>query len=411
MKIAFVSKECPPSPRSSGIGAYVWETGRALANLGHTVTIVAASDDRQRSTSTPAPQLTVIRLPDDEIDVGKRNIVARTLRPPVEKGLAYRSRVAACLADLANQGRADIVEFPGFRGESYVWLDRPCRLPMVVRMHGFTAGIDTDWKKHASATGRWLNQCELREVLTADAVTAVSENQAALVRARFGAARARVVHNSIDTTWWHELSLRAQQEFDIADILFAGGLVAKKGIFVLLKAAARLRENGWRGRLVLAGRAYRDFERFTRLRAAFGLKFPSWVVPLGTCPRERLAGFYRDVGVCCFPSLTDPFPYTCLEAMACGGVVVGSAETGMAEMLTEKSGFIVPPGDVGGLSTALASALTLSAIKRADMKEAARQRIRECFDHRVIIPKLVSIYRETIESSNTQPSLLIETAR
>jgi glycosyltransferase involved in cell wall biosynthesis len=382
----------------------VWETGRALANIGHTVTVIAASDDGHQSTSTPSRGFTVIRLPDDEINVGERNIFARTLRPPLEQGTAYRSRVAECLADLADRDGVDIVEFPGFRGESVVWLDRPSRLPMVVRMHGFAAGIDTEWKKRASATGRWLDRCELREVLAADVITAVSENQAAPVRARFGAARVRVLHNSIDTTLWHDLSVRAQQEFDVTDILFAGGLVAKKGIFVLLKAAARLRENGWQGRLVLAGTAYRDFDRFIRRRAALGMKLPPWVVLLGKCPRERLAGFYRDVGVCCFPSLTDPFPYTCVEAMACGGIVVGSAQTGMAEMLTDQSGFLVPPGDISSLATALASALALGPAERAQMKEAAQQRIRECFDHQVIIPKLVNLYRETIESSHTLSS-------
>ena len=278
MNILFVSKECPPSPRSSGIGTYVWETGRALASIGHDVTIVAASDDGQMCSSRPFPKLTVIRLPDDEIGVDRRNIVARTLHAPVEQGIGYRRRIAECIADLADHHRADVVEFPGFRGESFVWLDRNSRLPMVVRMHGFTAGIDAVWKAHVSATGRCQIRWELREVLAADVITAVSENQASPVRARFGTSRVRVLHNSIDTNWWHELSVQAQKEFSVADILFAGGLLSKKGIFILLKAASRLRKNGWRGRLVLAGRSYREFERFRQLRRAVGLDMPSWVV-------------------------------------------------------------------------------------------------------------------------------------
>lgn len=406
MKIVFVSKECPPSPRSSGIGTYVWETGRALASIGHDVTIVAAADDGQMSSTAPNPGLTVIRLPDDEIGVDQRNIVARTLRAPVVQGLAYRKRVAECITDLVHRNRADIVEFPGFRGESFAWLDGYPRLPMVVRMHGFTAGINAVWKEHVSATGRCQNRWELREVLAAEVVTAVSENQASPARTRFGEERVRVVHNSIDTGRWHELSVHAEKEFNASDILFAGGLLSKKGIFVLLKAAGQLRKSGWRGRLVLAGRAYREFQRFTRIRRAVGLKLPPWVVLLGICPRERLAGFYRDAGVCCFPSLVDPFPYTCLEAMTCGGIVVGSAGTGMAEMLNDKSGFVVSPGDVSSLTAAISSALSLSASERAQMKEAAQQRIRECFDHRIIIPKLVGVYTEAIESFDAARCLL-----
>ena len=87
--------------------------------------------------------------------------------------------------------------------------------------------------------------------------------------------------------------------------------------------------------------------------------------------------------------------------MTCGGIVVGSSETGMAEMLNENSGFVVSPGDVSSLEDALASALSLSAKERAQMRDAAQQRIRECFDHRVIIPKLMSVYSEAIDFSKT----------
>jgi glycosyltransferase involved in cell wall biosynthesis len=369
------------------------------------VVIIAASDDGQMSSSTPFPKLTVIRLPDDEIGVNNRNIVARTLHAPVEQGIAYRRRIAECIADLTDHHRADILEFPGFRGESFIWLAGQHRLPMVVRMHGLTAGIDADWKEHVSATGRCQLRWERREVLAADMITVVSDNQASPVRVRFPSDHIRIVHNSIDTNWWHELSERAPKEVNAVDIVFVGSLVSNKGVFVLLRAAKLLRRRGWRGRLFLAGKAFPEFERLIRLRAAVGLKLPDWVVRLGVCPRERLAGFYRDAGVCCLPSLVDAFPYSCLEAMACGGIVVGSASTGMAEMITDISGFLVPPADDSKLAAALASALSLSVKERAQLREAAKQRIRECFDHRIIIPTLTSVYSEAIESFNTRFAL------
>jgi hypothetical protein len=146
MNIVFVSKECPPSLRSCGIGTYVWETGRALAHIGHNVTVIAASDDGQPKSSMPAPRMTVVRLPDDELVVEKRHIFARTLCAPLDRGIAYRRRVAECTATVIDNHRADVIEFPGFRGESVMWLAGQRRLPMMVRMHGFTAGIDAVWK-------------------------------------------------------------------------------------------------------------------------------------------------------------------------------------------------------------------------------------------------------------------------
>jgi glycosyltransferase involved in cell wall biosynthesis len=394
MNIVFVSKECPPSPRSYGIGTYVWETAGALAHNGHNVTIIAASDDGSSTSSIPSPRITVIRLPDDELIAEKRNIVSRTLCAPIDQGIAYRRRVAECIATIIDERHADIIEFPGFRGESAMWLEGRRLIPMVVRMHG----IDEAWKDRVSATRRLKLEWERKEFKAADIITVVSEHSAPAVRARFGGDRVQVVHNSIDSSHWRKLSAVAPQGIEPNDILFVGSLMRKKGIFILLRAARLMRENGWRGRLVLVGRTSAEFERFIRLRAFLGWKLPDWVVHLGMVQRERLAGLYRDAGVCCFPSLIEPFGYTCLEAMACGGVVIGSLKTGMAEILTEVSGYLVPPGDHFALVRALTSALSMSVEERRLMKEAAQQRIRDRFDHGVIIPELLSVYEIAISS-------------
>jgi glycosyltransferase involved in cell wall biosynthesis len=405
MNIVFVSKECPPSPRSSGIGTYVWETGRALARFGHNVTIIAASDDDKLASSVPSPRLTLIRLPDDELSVEKRGIVARVFSAPFDAGIAYRRRVAECIATVIDEHHPDIIEFPGYRGESVMWLAGQRSLPMVVKMHGYTAGIDAVWKDHVSATMRLLGKWERQELNAADVITVASENQARLVRPRFGADRVQVLRYSIDSDHWKKLSVDAPHEICRNDILFVGTLQRKKGIFVLLRAANLLRQQGWRGRLILAGRPCRDFERFMRLRTALGNKLPDWVVRLGVCRRERLAGLYRDAGVCCFPSLLEPFGFTCLEAMACGGLVVGSLGTGMTEVLTETSGLLVPPGDVSRLVVALKAALSMSAQERGQIKEAAQQRTRDCFDNRIVIPKLLNLYDEVINSYEARKQL------
>jgi glycosyltransferase involved in cell wall biosynthesis len=398
MNIVFVSKECPPSPRSSGIGTYIWETGRALAQIGHNVTIIAASDDYALTSLVPFPRLTVIRLPDDELSAQKRGTVGRIFSAPLDLGIAYRKRVSECIARLLDSQQPDLIEFPGYRGESVIWLEGERAFPMVVKMHGFTAGINGLWKDHISATMRLQVRWECQEMKAADVITVASENQAELVRPRFGADRVQVLRYSIDSDYWKGLSSEAPQSIGSEDILFVGTLQRKKGLFVLLRAAKLLRETGWRGRLVLAGRSCHEFERFLRLRAAFGIKLPDWVIHLGICDRERLAGLYRDAGVCCFPSLLEPFGFTCLEGMACGGLVVGSLGTGMAEILTEASGFLARPGHTHELVSALASALSMGPGERRQVQEAAQQRVRDRFDNSIVIPELVRFYDETINS-------------
>ena len=95
-----------------------------------------------------------------------------------------------------------------------MWLEGRRLLPMVVRMHGFTAGIDSVWKDHVSATRRLKLNWERKEFKAADVITVVSEHLAPAVRARFGTDRVQVVHNSIDLDHWRKLSVEAPQGVD-----------------------------------------------------------------------------------------------------------------------------------------------------------------------------------------------------
>jgi glycosyltransferase involved in cell wall biosynthesis len=392
MNVLFVSKECPPSLRSSGIGTYVWETSNALVRAGHRATIVAASDDGLFSEVSPNPRLTIFRLPDDEIDVEKRSIAARALIPARKEGLAYRRRILAILDDLQGVQKPDVIEFCGFRGESAVWLAKGKRMPMVVKMHGVTGGTSAGWKNRLLPPRRLQTKWERQEVAAADLVMAVSRHEASLVKARFFRDQVHVVYNCIDSNRWGRLSAQAPQRLEPTDILFAGSLLKNKGICVLLSAAGKLRETGWRGRLVLAGKSTNEFERFVRIRSALGFKLPNWVRHLGVCAREHLAGLYRDAGACCFPSFAEAFSYTCLEAMASGAIVIGSRGTGMAELLREDCGYLCNPGDAVGLAAALDSALKLTAESSAHIRNCARERARKHFSHCAIIPELVKIY-------------------
>jgi glycosyltransferase involved in cell wall biosynthesis len=70
----------------------------------------------------------------------------------------------------------------------------------------------------------------------------------------------------------------------------------------------------------------------------------------------------------------------------------------MTEILTGNSGFLVPPGDVSKLVGLLSRALSTSAAEQRQMREAAQQRAHDRFNKSVVIPELLDVYRETIDS-------------
>jgi glycosyltransferase involved in cell wall biosynthesis len=88
----------------------------------------------------------------------------------------------------------------------------------------------------------------------------------------------------------------------------------------------------------------------------------------------ELLDLYQQADVFVFPSLGDAVPWVVLEAMATGTAVVGTAVGGMAEMITEKSGIVVPPQDPRQLCAAI-SELVRNPARRMEMGVAGRQQV------------------------------------
>ena len=406
MKIAFVSKEYPPSPRSYGIGTYVFETSNALSRAGHQVTVIAASDDAVSSQDRIEGCVRVIRIPDVEKNVpgplswkalrnSRRLGIAysvRAFQKARKLGIAYRAGVARQVETLLDESCADIVEFAGYRGESLVWAKMPRRIPMIVRVHGRTAWTNRSWASFFIPRQRLVNQWETRELLAADRLSSVAAHLVPTLTRRVGASRVHTIHNGIDTTSW---SMRRAHSESLTnnDILYVGSHVKMKGVFLLIEAAEDLRRAGWTGRLVLVGRQGDDYARYVR---RFGNSLPEWMCVLGHYPRERLAGLYATAGVCCLPSYYEGFNYTGLEALASGAILVGSS-AGNEELIGADAGYAVPTGDRTALAAALRTALSLDEATRQARSRLAMQSVHDRFEIEPIAEQTAAWYSTVID--------------
>ena len=114
MKIGFVTRELPPSRRVGGIGNYVWDTARYIADLGHQVVIIAASDNVAHNSDTVVEGVRVIRLSGADFYLGNGNRLVVALRSHVRRlfcYVQYRRMVADCLNKQILDGGVEIVEF------------------------------------------------------------------------------------------------------------------------------------------------------------------------------------------------------------------------------------------------------------------------------------------------------------
>jgi glycosyltransferase involved in cell wall biosynthesis len=124
-------------------------------------------------------------------------------------------------------------------------------------------------------------------------------------------------------------------------ILFAGRLSIEKGVEHLLAAMALVES----ATLTLAGGG--PLESQLRAHASERIRF------LGAIPRRELGALYREHDVACLPSLSDTFPLSAIEALACGVPVI--ATTIIREIVQpEMNGLQVPPADARALADAIA---------------------------------------------------------
>ena len=237
------------------------------------------------------------------------------------------------------------------------------KIPVV---RGFTA---EDWKVRLYEV---IDRIFLRR---AQQVIAVSEaTRDMLVREGLRAERIEVLQNAVDCEREVEaLDLRA--EFDLPEdavvAVAAGRLSPEKSHRHLVEAAAQLDP---RVQVLIFGSGREE----TALR--------NQIDELGLADRVHLAGFRKDVLRCLAgadlvvnPSLTEGLPNVVLEAMAVRTAVVATDVGGVSELvLPQRTGWLVPAGDVTSLAAAMSEAVSDAELRRA-MAQAGREHVERTF--------------------------------
>jgi UDP-glucose:(heptosyl)LPS alpha-1,3-glucosyltransferase len=177
--------------------------------------------------------------------------------------------------------------------------------------------------------------------------------------------RVEVLHNGVDldrfapgTKESRAAWLRAAGIPDGFTVLFAGSGFRRKGLRTAIDAVALVPE----ARLVVCGKDAPGPWRGHAERRGAG----SRVHFLGQ--RADIAAAYAAADALVLPSLYDPFPNVCLEALACGTPIVVSAVCGPSEILREGAdGFIAdgPDAIAGALRRIRAGGDAMRAAARA----------------------------------------------
>lgn len=171
---------------------------------------------------------------------------------------------------------------------------------------------------------------------------------------------------------------------------FAGRMVERKGVHVLLQAMKLVRERVPDARLVAAGGGP-DLSKFARLASELGLD--DAVELTGHLPPGELERRMSSVWITAVPSLVhEAFSNTALESMMRGTAVIAVNAGGFPEMIEPGvSGALVPRGDVKVLADSLVSCLADRDMCEA-MGASARLRAIADFSDDAMVERFLHLY-------------------
>ena len=253
--------------------------------------------------------------------------------------------------------------------------------PVVMHVHGarfdeFLDGLSAP----AAALARWLSR-------RASVVVVLSPAWQERLALRWPGVRLMVLANGVSMpAVAHAVACPEKPRF-----VFLGNLGRRKGVHLLLEAAALAREP-WV--VVLAGGEEEPgFMQWTRdeiTRQSLGHRLEVLGPVVGNAKIDLLAGAQGFV----LPSLAEGLPMALLEAMDMGLPVVVSAVGAMPEVVRHGlEGHVVPADDAAALAAAL-DAMARSPEQRQRQGAAAAERCRSLYGIERMVESVLGIYAE-----------------
>jgi glycosyltransferase involved in cell wall biosynthesis len=349
MKLALDVSAVPP--RLAGAGRYIGELARRVPATGVETTLVTRRDDTLRWHDwSPSTHIASI-VPN-----------ARPTRLLYEAWVAGRSSTARSV---------DVWHSPHYT------MPRHSSTPTVVTIHDLTFLTNPEW--HERSKVPFFRRAIAYAATHADVLVTISEftarqldeqvpEHAPVVVATLGVDLERFsADSSGDAELLRAHGLAAERPY----IFFLGTFEPRKGIDVLLDAFEEIARRDDDVELWLAGQPGWGVKEIEARITAHGAR--SRIRRLGFVDEAVLPALMRQSRAVTYPSRGEGFGLPVLEALACGAIVVTSADTVMSE-IAGGAALLASAGDALQLAEVLATALDMSDDERARWARRARER-------------------------------------
>lgn len=406
MNFCFVSREFKGSKRAGGIATYVYLTAKLLVSKGHNVHVITARESFNQKKNAKLDGINIVRL--SKVDYywhsNKYIRYALTKMRTLLFYNSYRKNIIRTLLQIHKDTPIDLVEFSEFGNEGKYINRLKNKIPSVVRLHGPSY--------HNRSTNELsLNKTHLiNELDTVFDFTAISycSNAIKMLLKKYDRYNCKilsfegvqcVIHNFFEFV---DLKFKTFSHENF--IFFAGTLAIDKGVVELVEACKEINSEGKSINLILAGKLG-DLGANYQYISQKDSEYNSWLEVLGPIDRNELFSYYKQSCLNVFPSHWDNMPLTCIESMGVGGLVLGSKNGGMSEIITDSiDGFLVEPKSVQKLKHKILEILELDEVTKSKIKSKATMKIQTNFSSEYFYQNLISFYDKVIVNETTIPN-------
>jgi glycosyltransferase involved in cell wall biosynthesis len=301
------------------------------------------------------------------------------------------------LAALARRVGADLVHTNGTKAH------------LLGGLAGRLASVPVVWHLHDFPPSGWAERVFRRAARRLPTLV-IANSRATAALMQTGAVTVATIHNPVDLAKFRPdvaaARLRAQLRLDprVALVGMAAHLTPWKGHGVFLEIARGVRAAGVEAHFVIAGGEIYETAGHAGYRAMLErrsaeLQVSEHVTFLGA--RDDMPEFLAslDVLVHC-PTAPEPFGRVLAEAMAVGRPVVAARCGGIPEVVENRVGVLVTPGDVGGFVAAVVRLLKDVPL-REQMGRAGRRRAEALFDVDRHVAAVLDAYRSVLGARPT----------
>lgn len=405
MRIALLSYRS--KPHGGGQGVYVRHLSRELAALGHTVEVFSGQPYPELD---PGPTLTKV----PSLDLYNDAAPFRTPRPreirdwidvlevltmwtagfpePRTFSLRIARELGGRLADF------DVIHDNQCLGSGLLELEA-AGFPVVATVHHPITRDRALAMKEAPlrkkiTTWRWFGFLGMQKRVSRqiEEIITVSSNSAEDIVSDFGVDPERIVTIplGVDTDRFHDRREREPGRL----VCVASADQPLKGVPILLRALAKVRESHPGVRLTLVSKLKRKGEAERVLRS---LGLADVVDLVSGVDDDELAELVGTAEISVVPSMYEGFSLPAVEAMSSGCALVATRAGALPEVVgtDDSAARLVTPGDVDELATQICALLS-DPVERRRLSAGGRARVMERYSWAAVARRTAEVYETAI---------------